>query len=262
MSESKKDSTLGTIIVAVVVCLVCSIFVSVAAVGLRPIQEANKLADKRRNILAVAGLLEPDVSIEKAFESIDTRVVNLENGQYADDIDAASYDMYAAEGDEAVSLSSEQDIAGIGTKPKHATVYLVKDEQSGKVKTIILPVHGYGLWSTLYGFLALEADGNTVVGMKFYQHAETPGLGGEVDNSKWLAQWPGKVVYDAEGETKVELAKGGVNPANAAAKHQVDGLGGATLTSRGVTNLLRFWTSEQGFKPYLARFQSGELGTN
>jgi len=262
MSEAKKDGTLRTVVVATAVCLVCSIFVSLAAVMLRPVQEANKLADKRRNILAVAGLLQPGVDLDKAFEQIDTRVINLQNGQYAENIDADNYDMYAAEGDDAVSLSNAEDKAGIGSKPKHATVYLVKDEGTGKVKTIILPVHGYGLWSTLYGFLALEADGNTVVGMKFYQHAETPGLGGEVDNPKWINQWPGKIIYGAEGDTQVDLAKGGVNPNDPKAIHKVDALGGATLTSVGVANLLQFWTSNAGYKTYLARFQSGEFGTN
>jgi Na+-transporting NADH:ubiquinone oxidoreductase subunit C len=125
----------------------------------------------------------------------------------------------------------------------------------GELKTLILPVCGYGLWSTLYGFLALEGDLRTVQGLKFYQHAETPGLGGEVDNPKWRALWRGKVVFDEQWRPRVELVKGSVDPSAPDAAHKIDGLAGATLTSRGVTNLLNFWLGDEGYAPYLARLR-------
>ncbi len=123
---------------------------------------------------------------------------------------------------------------------------------------MILPVRGYGLWSTLYGFLALESDGNTIAGLGFYEHGETPGLGGEVDNPRWKAQWPGKEVYE-DGDPVIRLIKGSVDPNAANAEHKVDGLAGATLTSKGVTNLLQFWLGERGFKPFLDNLKSGEV---
>jgi Na+-transporting NADH:ubiquinone oxidoreductase subunit C len=118
-------------------------------------------------------------------------------------------------------------------------------------------VRGAGLWSTLHGFLALENDLNTVAGLGFFEHGETPGLGGEVDNPNWKALWPGKKVYD-EGDAKIQLIKGSVDANTAEAEHKVDGLSGATLTSRGVTNLLQFWMGENGYKPFLSNLQSGE----
>ena len=87
-------------------------------------------------------------------------------------------------------------------------MYLVRDN-AGEIDTLILPIRGYGLWSTLWGFIALEEDYNTVVGLGFYSHAETPGLGGEVDNPKWKGQWPGKKVADNAGALKIEVTKGG-----------------------------------------------------
>ena len=136
-------------------------------------------------------------------------------------------------------------------------VYLV--ETNGELQKIILPVRGYGLWSTLHGFVALENDANTIAGLGFYQHGETPGLGGEVDNPKWKGIWPGKKVYQ-NGEVKIALIKGSVTPGAAAADYQVDGLAGATLTSRGVTNLVQFWLGEKGFQKFLSNMRLGEAG--
>ncbi|MOA31350.1 Na(+)-translocating NADH-quinone reductase subunit C [compost metagenome] len=119
-------------------------------------------------------------------------------------------------------------------------------------------MRGYGLWSTLYGFLALKGDLNTVVGLGFYQHGETPGLGGEVDNPKWKALWNGKSLFDEQGQLAIQIIKGSVDAQSPNASHQVDGLAGATLTSKGVHNLLHFWLGENGFGPFLAKLNNGE----
>jgi Na+-transporting NADH:ubiquinone oxidoreductase subunit C len=111
----------------------------------------------------------------------------------------------------------------------------------------------------MYGFLALEGDGNTVIGLKFYDHGETPGLGGEVDNPSWRQQWEGKKIYDEEGRPAARLVKGGVNPDSEASNYAVDSLSGATLTSRGVTNLIQYWTGEEGFAPFLTKLRAGEV---
>lgn len=254
-----KDSTLYTILAAAVLCLVCSVVVSTAAVKLRPLQEANKVEDKKRNILQVVGLMQPGMSVEEAFKQVEARLVDVRSGEYDSSIDPASYEQRDAASDpeQSIELSKDQDLASIGSQAKLASVYLVRNDD-GSLKYVILPVHGYGLWSTLYGFLALEGDGNTVVGLSFYDHAETPGLGGEVDNPRWKGQWPGKVAYTADGEAGLALVKGGVDPAKDVSKHHVDALGGATLTSNGVTNLLKFWLGENGFRPYLQRVQAGQ----
>jgi Na+-transporting NADH:ubiquinone oxidoreductase subunit C len=260
--SSQKESTVRTLMVALVVCLVCSVFVAGAAVALKPTQVENRQLDKQRSILAIAGLGEAEMSgkqVKKLFaERIRMRVVDLQTGKFTDTQDAATFDPLKAAKDPKLSdaLPGEQDIASIKRRERFTTVYLVETE--GQLETLILPVRGYGLWSTLHGFLAVKGDLNTVAGFGFYQHAETPGLGGEVDNPKWKALWPGKTLFDAQGVPAVEIIKGTVDPQSPQATHQVDGLAGATLTSKGVHNLLQFWLGQNGFGPFIAHLRAGE----
>ncbi|MBL4637954.1 MAG: Na(+)-translocating NADH-quinone reductase subunit C [Proteobacteria bacterium] len=253
-----NDNPKKTIFIAFLLCLVCSILVSTSAVILKPLQVANKKADIKKNILAVTGLLTEEADVDAIFEQFETKVVNLETGKYQD-IDAATYDQRKASSDPAqsVKLSSKQDIAGIGSRAKLATVYVLKDGDT--VKQVVLPVHGYGLWSTLYGFISFDADFNTIGGLRFYQHAETPGLGGEVDNPKWRKQWQGKKAFNDQGELKIEVIRGFVDYKVAGSEHKVDGLSGATLTSRGVSNLVKYWLGDHAFGPYLKNMRS-EMG--
>ncbi|MGB0288959.1 Na(+)-translocating NADH-quinone reductase subunit C [Aequoribacter sp.] len=254
---SSKDGIGKVIGVALALCVVCSVVVSTAAVQLKPAQEINKTRDLKRNILQAAGLYDASQSVESQFDSISTRVVDLRTGRFTDEVDPSSFDQRSASKDPSNSaeLDDEQDVAKISRREHYSLVYLV--ENSGAIEKIILPVRGYGLWSTLYGFVALESDANTVVGLGFYEHGETPGLGGEVDNPRWKAFWPGKQVY-RDGEVEIALAKGAVDPASTDAPWRVDGLSGATLTSRGVTNLVQFWLGEDGFQPFLANLKAGE----
>lgn len=245
------------IAVAVAMCLVCSLVVSIAAVGLRPLQERNESLALKREILKAAGLYDENQDIEQAFAGLDARVVDLDSGEYASDIDPAGYDMRKAAGDPAqsIALSAEQDQARIRRRANRMPVYLKRSD--GKLDGVILPVHGYGLWSTMYGLLALEADGRTVSAISFYDQLETAGLGGEVANPRWQQTWIGKQVVDETGTPRFKLVKGSVDPKSANIVHQVDGLSGATLTSNGVTNLVRFWMGESGYGPYLARVRKG-----
>ncbi|MDX1514406.1 MAG: Na(+)-translocating NADH-quinone reductase subunit C, partial [Gammaproteobacteria bacterium] len=206
-----NDSPKKTLIVAVALCLVCSVVVSSAAVLLRPLQIENAALDRKRNIVEVAGLLGSDGNVEAAFERVEARVVDLETGQFAEDVDPETYDQRKAAKDPKLSqaLSADNDIAGIGRRARYATVYFVRD--GDRIRQVILPVHGYGLWSTLYGFLALEGDFRTISGLKFYDHAETPGLGGEVDNPAWREKWDGKIAFDESGKPIIEVVKGVVD---------------------------------------------------
>ncbi|SEQ68663.1 Na+-transporting NADH:ubiquinone oxidoreductase subunit C [Amphritea atlantica] len=259
--SASKDSIGRTITVAVLLCVVCSVVVSAAAVLLKPKQIANKNLDRQTNILAAAGIPTAGKDVQAVFDQlIEKRFVDLSSGKFTEVSDPARYDARKAakEADTGVKLSRQEDIASIKYQAKVMPVYLVKSDSPKGFDKVILPVHGYGLWSTLYGFLALESDLNTVVGLGFYSHAETPGLGGEVDNPNWKALWPGKQVYP-EGSMKPELGliKGSVDPASPKAKFQVDGLSGATLTSRGVTNLVHFWMGENGYAPFLSNLKAG-----
>ncbi len=253
-----NDSPKKMLIVAVALCRVCSVVVSSAAVLLKPLQLENAALDRKRNIVEVAGLLGSDGDIETAFQRVEPRVVNLETGEFAQDIDPAKYDQRKAAKDpkRSEALSKDEDIASIGRRARYSTVYFVREGDA--IRQVILPVHGYGLWSTLYGFLALEGDFRTIAGLKFYDHAETPGLGGEVDNPSWRQKWNGKVAFDENGNAVIEVIKGVVDQSRSGAEHRVDGLAGATLTTRGVDNLLKFWLGENGFGPFLQRMRKKE----
>lgn len=256
-----NDDPRKIVMVAVALCLVCSIFVSAAAIGLRPLQDANKLQSKRQNILEVAGLMEEGASIDTLFQRIEQRVVDLRTGEFTDAVDPTAYEQRDAARDPKQSdpVPRDEDIASIKRKAHYATVYLVKNDGGG-FSTVIIPVHGYGLWSTLYGYLALKPNGREVIGLQFYDHAETPGLGGEVDNPNWRAKWPGKLLYDKDGNIKIEVVKSAATDGDNAS-HQIDGLAGATLTSQGVNNLVRYWAGENGFGPFLKNIEQ-ELAKN
>ena len=259
---SSNGGTSKTLVVALALCIVCSVIVSAAVVILKPIQEVNKTLDRKRNILAAAGMLQKNATAEdinQQFSDINTRVVDLNTGRFADNaVDLARYDPLKAAKDPDLSeaLTTKQDLAKISRREQYAVVYLVQNPQ-GNIEKLILPIRGYGLWSTLYGFIALESDGNTIAGLGFYEHGETPGLGGEIDNPRWKAFWPGKQVY-RDGEVEIGLVKGTVDVAAVDAPWEVDGLAGATLTSKGVTNLVHFWLGKNGFEPFLNNLRAGE----
>ncbi|CTQ55872.1 Na(+)-translocating NADH-quinone reductase subunit C [Roseibium album] len=249
------DSIPKTLFVAVTLCLFASMIVSIAAVSLRPIQEENKLRDKRINILQVAGVYDPSQNVREAFQAFEPQVLDLTTGKFTDDFDAATFDDRAASKNPELSRSLTDDPAGIGRQSNFKTIYLLRTDD-GAIDKVILPVHGYGLWSTLYGFIALEADGNDIFGLQFYQHAETPGLGAEVDNPRWKALWSGKKLRDENGDLQITVDKSA--PA-AGIEYHVDAIAGATLTSRGVDNLVKFWMGKEGYATFLSNLQAGEV---
>ena len=256
------ESMPKTILVAVTLCLFCSVIVSATAISLRPQQQQNKLVEKQRNILEVSGLMSPGADIQVLFDThIDPKLVDLRTGHFSNDLDVRMYDQRSAAKDPSLSkaLMVEQDIASIQRQAFYATVYLVRD-QAQTISSVILPIHGYGLWSTLYGFMAVKTDGREIVGLQFYEHAETPGLGGEVDNPKWRGLWPGKYMFDDQGNIKITVTKN-ASTSGPNALYQVDALAGASLTSRGVKNLVQFWVGKNGFGPFLKNLKQ-ELAQN
>ncbi|PSU72201.1 Na(+)-translocating NADH-quinone reductase subunit C [Photobacterium phosphoreum] len=258
---SNKDSFSRTLIFVVVLSLVCSIIVSTAAVVLRPKQQENAVLDVQRNILAVAGLLNKDTNIQQTYKQfIEPKLVNIDTGNYVAEVageDAAKYNQRdAAKNDkESIKLPANEDFAKIIRRANVATVYLVKDA-AGTLTKVILPIHGNGLWSMMYAFVAVATDGNTIDGITYYDQAETPGLGGEVENPTWREQFVGKKLYDMNFKPAIKILKGG---APVGTDHQVDGLSGATLTSNGVQHTFDFWFGAQGFGPYLAKLRAGDL---
>ncbi len=252
---AKKETMGRTFAVIGGLCLVCSIVVSVAAVGLKPIQQKNQALDVQTNIVDVAGLGRSNVA-ENYDRFIDARLVELASGELTEQ-SADGYNQRAAAKDPAasISLSGDEDPAGIRRRANLAPVYLANDE-NGELDSIILPVHGQGLWSTMYAFVAVAPDGNTIKGITYYEQGETPGLGGEVENPAWRAQFVGKKLFDENGQPALKVVKGG---APEGAPSSVDGLSGATLTSDGVQKTFEFWLGPKGFGPFLAKVREGEL---
>lgn len=256
--SSNNDSIGKTITVALVLCVVCSVVVSAAAVMLKPMQLYNMDQDRKSNILRAAGITDPAKTVDELFSQITTRTVDLETGQFTDEFIPEAEDFRRAAGDPAQSqsLNRREDVASIKRQPNIMPVYIVEAED-GSIDTLILPVYGYGLWSTMYGFLAIEGDLNTVAGLGFYEHAETPGLGGEIDNPAWKASWVGKEIYAGESTDApaLRVVKGAVDTSQSGSEYRIDGLAGATLTANGVTNMIRFWMGETGFGPLIANLR-------
>ena len=255
---SKPFSTTYTLCFIGAVCLVCSLLVSSLAVGLKPRQQENIKLDVKKNVLLAAGLAKAGESlsrdeIEARFASVTAVVIDLATGEETD-VDPETFDQARAVKDPATSKDApKKNPAKVKRVPNQAKVFKVFDEQ-GSLSQIVLPIEGKGLWSTMYGFLSLDADCETVRGITFYAHGETPGLGGEIDNPKWKAKWPKRKVYDDSGAVVLSVMKGTAGTPEDDPFH-VDGISGATLTCRGVNGTVEFWLGPDGFKPYLDRLK-------
>ena len=249
-----NESIGKTIAVAFAVCLVCSLVVSTSAVSLRDLQKENKLNDKRIKILQVANIYNPDLPIAEQFLELESKFIDFNTGITMDEynnFDIDDYDQVVATKDSNLStkVPVSEDIAIIKNRENVGKIYILRNE-IGNIDKLILPIRGYGLWGTLYGYISIENDFNTVSGIEFYEHKETPGLGAEVDNPKWKAQWKGKKIYK---NNQVELAviKGRVEDGDSNSSYKIDGLSGATITSRGVTNMVAYWFGESGYSSLL-----------
>ena len=252
-----KNSTLYTVIFAAAVCLICGVAVASSAVGLRDKQETNKVIDKKSKVLAAAGLLPDEATageITRLYEeNVIPILVTLKTGAVNEDINPVTFDLNQAMNDPEMSVDAPDNPAKVQRLPIHSVLYEI--QKDGKTETLVIPVQGKGLWSTLYGFLALSPDTETVKGLIFYQHGETPGLGGEVDNPRWRERWLGRKAFDEDGRPAIHVVKGAAGSVEET-PYQVDGLSGATITSRGVTDLVQFWLGEEGYGPTLKRYQS------
>ncbi|WP_312629290.1 Na(+)-translocating NADH-quinone reductase subunit C [Scandinavium sp.] len=261
MAEVKSNDSIGkTLLVVLVLCLVCSVIVAGSAVGLKPRQQEQRALDKQRNILAVAGLMQPEMTpgdVASVFAGrISPRLLDLKSGALLDK-DPGTFNQGLALKDPAqsIQLVAGDDPAGIKRRSNVVEIYLVKDAQQ-KVQQVVLPVYGNGLWSMMYAFVALDTDGRTVKGITYYDQGETPGLGGEVENPAWRKQFVGKKVLDDNGMPALKVMKGAARPGD---EYAVDGLSGATLTSNGVQHSFDFWMGEQGFGPFLKQMREGGL---
>lgn len=254
---SKGNDAIKTLAVAGGLCLVCSILVSSLVVELRPKQQKNAELDMKKNVLKSAGIISDNAKaeeIQEEFDKMETMIVDMNTGEQVD-VDKNEFNQIESSKDakQSIQIPADLDVSSLGQRSKYAKVYLKRDE-AGKVQTVILNHWGKGLWSTMYGFIALENDANTIKGFSYYSHGETPGLGGEVDNQKWKKQWIGKKIYDEQGNVDFNVAK-----AQATGEYQVDGLSGATITANGVTKSIKYWFGDHGYDDFLENVRAGEI---
>jgi Na+-transporting NADH:ubiquinone oxidoreductase subunit C len=262
-----RDSVPYTIAFATAVCVVCALAVSLAAVGLQPRQEANARAYMHKNVLIAAGLVQPgekvsDVDVRRLLaERVEVRLLDFATAELlpADRMDALAYDQRRARNDPATSRPAPPNRAGIPRLPNYGQIYFVKKD--GRVDQVVLAVEGLGMWGTIYGFVSLAPDGNTVRGLTYYDQKETPGLGGEIGNPSWQALWRGRKGYDEQGRARITVIKGEAGPPEQDPLH-VDGLSGATITSNAITQLMQFWLSEQGYGRWLESFRKNAGGND
>lgn len=249
-----EDSVFRSYYTALILAFVCSALIAGTAIGLRSKQEANRLQDQRKNILYAAGLYQEDKSIDELFTPIETKFVELATGQY---VTKEQKDKESSTQETGRILEKDEDLAGLHRLEKYSPVYLVRE--NGQLLQIVLPVRGKGLWSTMYAYVAIDSDLSTIRGVSFYEHGETPGLGGEIENRKWTAGWQGKKLYTQDGDMALKVVKGKAVTYGEQGSYQIDGISGATLTINGVSNLMEFWFGEHGFKPYLSQLKKKQL---
>lgn len=248
-----------TVAFAAAICVVCAVLVAGAAVALAGRQAVNAEIDRQRNVLLATGDMRRDESlsapqIAERFASFQAVAVDLAEGRPDRSFAVAGYDPRRALADPSMSRAVPANPAQVTRVPNHAIVY-EKFDAEGRLDLLVLPIEGKGLWSTMYGFLALGPDLKTVRGLTFYQHGETPGLGGEISNPRWQAAWNDRQLFDEDGHIAIDVIRGRAGPA-AVEPHRVDGLSGATITGRGVEATVKFWLGAYGFGPYLERLRT------
>src|SRR3712207_3085507 len=252
MAKFNKDSVGGTLTVVVLLSLICSLIVAGAAVLLKPTQDIQKVLDKQKNILQAAGLMQPNTNVQETYAKfIEPKIVDLATGDYVEGVTNFDAKVAAKDPAQSIAIDPADDKANIKVRAKYAEVYLVKDE-AGKVSQVVLPMYGNGLWSIMYGFVAVQPDANTVNGITYYEQGETAGLGGEIANPNWQKNFVGKKLFNENNEVALTVGKG----ASADKDHGVDGLSGATLTSNGVDGSFKYWFGKNGFGPFLAKFKA------
>ena len=243
-----------TLLVATGVALSCALMVSTAVYLLRPIQLAYADLERNRIIVEAAGLAPPgsglsDRAVVGLFVDLQTRIVDLETGLFTEEIEPQLYDQRAAANDPDLSVSIPEplDLAGLTRRARYVPVYLLM--AGARIDRMVLPVHGQGMWSAIYGYLTLESDLNTIAGIRIYEHGETAGIGDRIQDPAWQAEWAGTRLYDDVGELHFQVQR------NAAPPFGVDSISGASVTADAVGDLVRYWLGEHGYAPLLARLR-------
>ena len=214
---SDKNGNAYIIMYSTVMVVIVAVLLAVAALALKPRQDANDLNEKKQNILA--SLSAQDQSYD---EYIDAYVVDKEGRRI--------------EGEDVFALLN--DLPGTFEAGK----FPIFEAKDGRV---VIPVTGMGLWGPVWGYVALEKDMDSVSGIIMAHKGETPGLGAEIATPKYQANFVGKTIFEGDKFVSVTLRKGGAkDPA-----HEVDAISGGTKTSDGVTAML--YNSLENYLPLL-----------
>ena len=220
-----------------IITIVCSFLLSLASEGLKELYNKNVEIDKKKNILTSIGL---DIS-NYTVSDIDTYFDNY--------IDILIIDTLG----NIISDVSINDLKNDENKQTGEVKYYFDNEEylplysDSNNKVIIIPISGKGLWSSLFGYFAIDANNySTVKGIAFYAHGETPGLGAEISSEWFQLSFVGKEIYSGKELLSIKLTKPGL--ADKDNLYEVNGISGATITSNGVTTLLK--RDLQRYEPY------------
>ncbi|WP_138469614.1 FMN-binding protein [Poseidonocella sp. HB161398] len=249
-----NDSRGKTVLVAVLTALFCTLLVSGATVVLRPVQTANRAAETQARLEALLAAIPGMSEILEASEDavLGTVVVDLDRGRAAQGITPGTLETALADTANWTALSPEEDVAGIGSRPDFAQIYLLRE--GGAVALMILPISGAGFNGAIDAMLAVNGDMETIAGIAILSQSETPGLGARIEEPAWQASFAGTRWQDASGEMRFEVARG-----RAASEFEVDGITGATRTSSAMERIVRFWLGPKGYGPLIAAVKRGEF---
>lgn len=242
--------------VALLVALGCAVVVSVTSIMLKPLQDAHLEAMRAERMALMLDTLPGmrDLMEEVGVDALDSQLVDLSTGAFVDNADVAQFDPIAAanDPDQSTAIAPDADVAGLRRRANLAPVYLL--ERQGELLLVVLPVSGAGYQSTIRAMLALEPDLKTIAALTIIEQGDTPGLGARIEDPSWQALWAGKEAVDENGDIIITVVRG-----QATAPFEVDGITGATISSNGVSNMVRFWLGTNGFGPFLERLRQDGL---
>lgn len=249
-----NDSRTKTLVVAFLVSAVCAVMVTAATVVLRPIQAQNRAAEQQARLEALIAAMPAisDLVARAGGAALSTVVVDLDAGAAAGGVTPETLQAALADPANWTALSPADDVAGLGSRPDYAQIYLLRDGET--VSLAILPIAGTGYNGRIQALLALGGDMRTVAGIAVTEQSETPGLGARIEEQAWQQGFAGKQLFDDAGAIRFSVARG---PART--EHEVDGITGATRTSNAMTQMVRFWMGPKGYGPLIAAIRRGEF---
>ncbi|GIU35907.1 Na(+)-translocating NADH-quinone reductase subunit C [Shewanella schlegeliana] len=253
----KKDSFMGTMIFTVTLCLLCSFMITGTAEVLKERKLVKKRDELMRNVLLAADV---DLSGDKDFRVIFEKdvkplLVSLDTGDVDSNANVMDFDPRMAAINPDTSSKPKKDTAKIKSRADQVRVFKVFDD-NGKLRSIVVPIYGKGLWSMIYGFVALKPDLNTIENIVVYEHGETPGIGDFLNDPEWTSKWHNKQIFDEKGKVAFKVVKGGAKEGDV---HGVDAVSGATMTGRGLQRAVQFWFGNEGFETFFQKLKASEV---